>query len=239
MRFQVCAHRGASGSHPENTLAAFRAAAELGVERMEFDVRRTVDGGLVVIHDPTVDRTTNGSGPVCELTLCAIRSLDAGSHKGPAFAGERVPTLEEVLDVCPMIVNVNVYPGPRDLEALVDAVVETLVDRGRLRNAFIAAGAAVVRRVLQTEPRMRCCLLGEEAGRPDYPEISAEHGCYILQPSNRVVTEEFCERAHAYGQGVHPFYADDEPEMRRLIACGVDGILTNEPALLQQVLRDG
>jgi len=237
MRFQVCAHRGASGSHPENTVAAFVAAAELEVERVEFDVRRTADGALVIMHDPTVDRTTNGSGAVWTLTLSQVRDLDAGSHQGPQFAGERVPTLAEALAACPMLCNVHVYPGPEDLEATVDGVVEELSRAGRLESAFVAGDAAVVDRVAAVEPRLARCLLEWADDAEGYPQRSLDRGCMILQPWCGIVSEKLCDVAHSLGQTVHPFYADDEPEMERQIACGVDGILTNQPALLQRVLR--
>lgn len=230
-RFQVTAHRGASATHPENTLAAFAEASRLGVDRMEFDVRRTLDGGLFILHDPTIDRTTDGSGPILELTTCLVAGLDAGGWFAPRFRGQRVPTFTEALAACPMVCNVNLYPGPDDLEAIVDEVVAALADAGRLADSYIAASAAVVDRVARVEPRLERCLL-EWAGEHDYPERSADRGCRILQPSNRVVTPEFIARAHALGQEVHPFFADDEGEMRRLIDCGVDGILTNQPARL-------
>jgi glycerophosphoryl diester phosphodiesterase len=237
MPFQVCAHRGASGSHPENTVAALTAARELGVQRVEFDVRRTPDGGLVTMHDPTVDRTTNGSGPVWELTLAQIRSLDAGSNKGMQFAGEPVPTFAEALAACPMLCNIHVYPGPDDLEATVDGVVEELTQQGRLDSAFIAGEHDVLDRVAAVEPRLARCLLSW-ADSPDYARRSLDRGCLNLQPWFEIVTEAFCAEAHDLGQAVHPFYADEQAEMSRQIACGVDGILTNEPALLQRVARE-
>ncbi|HQK95867.1 MAG TPA: glycerophosphodiester phosphodiesterase family protein [Armatimonadota bacterium] len=237
MGFQVCAHRGASSSHPENTVAAFAAAAALGVERVEFDVRRTVDGALVIMHDPTVDRTTDGSGAVWELTLSQIRALDAGSHKGTQFIGERVPTLAEALSACPMLCNVHVYPGPDDLEATVDGVVEELLHSGRLESAFVAGDARVVDRVARVEPRLARCLLDWADDAESYPQRSLDRGCLNLQPWRGIVSEELCAVAHSLGQTVHPFYADDEAEMTRQIACGVDGILTNQPALLQRILR--
>ncbi|MDH7569578.1 MAG: glycerophosphodiester phosphodiesterase family protein, partial [Armatimonadota bacterium] len=92
----IVAHRGASGAAPENTLAAFRRALELGVPMLELDVHRSADGTIVVLHDATVDRTTDGSGAVAQMTLNEIRRLDAGVKKGPQFAGERIPTLAEV-----------------------------------------------------------------------------------------------------------------------------------------------
>ena len=94
----VAAHRGWSEKYPENTMLAYRKAAELGVDQIEIDVRITKDGELVIMHDERVDRTTNGTGKVDELTLAEIRALDAGSWKGEEFAGERVPTLAEFID---------------------------------------------------------------------------------------------------------------------------------------------
>src|SRR3990172_9877913 len=93
----VIAHRGASGSCPENTLAAFRRAAALGADMIELDVQLTRDGEVVVIHDWTLDRTTSGTGPVRACSLAELRRLDAGAWFDAAFAGERVPTLGEVL----------------------------------------------------------------------------------------------------------------------------------------------
>ena len=95
--FMVIAHRGASAYAPENTLAAFDLAIRMGVRHIEFDVHSSCDGHIVVIHDDTLDRTTNGSGPVSNHTLAPLRELDAGSWFGAAFAGERVPTFDDVL----------------------------------------------------------------------------------------------------------------------------------------------
>ncbi|MBQ2758084.1 MAG: hypothetical protein IJF31_06305 [Clostridia bacterium] len=93
----VAAHRGLSATYPENTMEAFRAAVEAGVDQVETDIRITADGALVLIHDATLDRTTNGTGLVCEHTLEELRALDAGSWKGAAFAGCKIPTLEEFI----------------------------------------------------------------------------------------------------------------------------------------------
>ena len=236
--FQVCAHRGASGTHPENTLAAFAEAVRLGVERVEFDVRRTKDGQLVICHDAKVDRTTNGQGHIWELTLAEIKALDAGGPFDPRFAGERMPTFAEALRACPMICNVHVYPGPEDLEAIVDETVAELVAQERLETAFIAGASEVVDRVAKVEPRLdRCWLSGQTEGR--YPEGAAERGCRILQPWYTHHSKDLVERAHTLGQQVHPFFADDAVRMREYIATGIDGLLTNQPALLQQVLAEG
>ncbi|MFN4179863.1 MAG: glycerophosphodiester phosphodiesterase, partial [Armatimonadota bacterium] len=98
-RPMVIAHRGFSGRYPENTLRSFREALNLSVDAIELDVRRTKDGILIVIHDETVDRTTDGKGHVRDLTWSEIQKLDAGSWKGSEFAGERIPKLEEALEL--------------------------------------------------------------------------------------------------------------------------------------------
>lgn len=95
----VAAHRGDCARYPENTIPAFRAALEAGVDQVETDVRVTKDGELVLIHDATVDRTTNGTGKVCDYTLAELRTLDAGSHKGEEFRGVQIPTLREFLEL--------------------------------------------------------------------------------------------------------------------------------------------
>lgn len=95
----VAAHRGWSAKYPENTMLAFRKALEIGVDQLETDVRITKDGELVLIHDPMVDRTTNGSGKVCEMTLAELKALDAGSWLSPEFAGQQIPTFLEFMDM--------------------------------------------------------------------------------------------------------------------------------------------
>lgn len=120
----MIAHRGASGSAPENTLAAFRRAAEVGASMIELDVQLCRDGHVVVMHDDTVDRTTDGHGVVAALDLARLKALDAGGWYGPAFAGERVPTLAEVLEGIAMPVNVELKPGGGD--ALAARVLDTV-----------------------------------------------------------------------------------------------------------------
>ena len=103
------AHRGASGSYPENTLLAFRKAVEIGADEIELDLHSTKDGHLVVMHDGTVDRTTDGTGAIGEMALTEIKALDAGGVFGGRFRGERVPTWEEVLDLVQGKVGLNVH----------------------------------------------------------------------------------------------------------------------------------
>jgi glycerophosphoryl diester phosphodiesterase len=105
----VAAHRGFSEKYPENTMAAFRAALEFDVDQIETDVRVTADGELVLIHDETAERTTDGKGKICEMTLAEVKKLDAGIKKAPEFAGERVPTLRELMELVRLMRRAQEY----------------------------------------------------------------------------------------------------------------------------------
>lgn len=235
----VVAHRGASGTFPENTARAFREAICLGVEMIEFDVRMSADGQLIVIHDETVDRTSNGSGRVAEMTLAEIETLDAGGWFAAEFAGERFLTLSQTLELMPpeMRLNVHVKASEVDREQLISKVVEELVRRERLGTAFVASDQASLILARQLEPRLEICNLSVNPPE-DYVRRSQAIGCRILQPGNAMTTAELVAEAHRFGMEVNPFYADDEQEMRRLIDCGVDGILTNFPQRLQALMQN-
>ena len=129
----VAAHRGFSEKYPENTMAAFRAALEFDVDQIETDVRVTADGELVLIHDETAERTTDGKGKICEMTLAEVKKLDAGIKKAPEFAGERVPTLRELMELakdCPMLtldIELKEYPT-EGREAIAFEVCDKVID---------------------------------------------------------------------------------------------------------------
>lgn len=147
-------HRGASGSAPENTMASFRRAKELGADAVECDVHLSSDGHLMVIHDSTLDRTTNGRGPVSALPMAELKALDAGSWYGPAFSGEPLPTLEELLEWSatglPVVIEVKWHP---DAMKVVEACIK-LVDRmhAQERVAFIAFDHRVALGIKQARP---------------------------------------------------------------------------------------
>ncbi len=105
----LCAHRGASETHPENTLPAFKEAIRVGAHMIEFDIQLSRDGELILMHDDSVDRTTNGKGLVSQLSLSELQTLDAGSHKGKQFAGTRIPTLVQALAVMPRNIWLNCH----------------------------------------------------------------------------------------------------------------------------------
>ena len=228
---RVCAHRGCSTSHPENTLPALRAAVALGCEQVEYDVRMSADGVAVLLHDETVDRTTSGSGFVWELSYAQLSALDASGGR-PDFAGVGIPTLEEVLEVVPPSVEMNVHinPGPTDCVALTRVVCAAMVRRGRLESSFVTGNEDVMDGVLACEPRVRRCM----GSRPS--AVHDRYRCYGIQPRNHLTDAALCLETHAAGRLVWPFYANEEEEMRRLVKAGVDGILTDVPEKLMEIL---
>lgn len=228
------AHRGASGRFPENTLKAFGAAIEAGAQMCELDVQLTSDGALVVIHDDTVDRTTDGRGPVRAMTLYELKRLDAGIRYGRDFKGERIPTLEEVIALADGRCGLNIEIKSAGVER---KVCEAIIAHRALSTAMVSSfdwdALAVVRHF---EPRVRVGLLGSR-----WParlvgaafEMSAE----AINPRSDIVTEDLCIAAHERNLSVYPWTVDEPHEMRRLIAFGVDGIMTNYPERLHELTK--
>jgi glycerophosphoryl diester phosphodiesterase len=234
------AHRGFSGIAPENTLAAVRAAIEAEASGCEFDVYACGDGTVVLMHDKTVDRTTDGTGRVTELTLAQLRQLDAGSWKDARYAGEPVPTLEEALRLlkgtgCLAVIEIK-------MEGISERVVRTVRDLGMVdQSAVIAFSQDVVREVRQLEPRLPCAWLcgedlqGTAAERADWlAERAAECGTDLLDLSYKMLTPELLAELKRRQLSVWTWTVDEAPVMRALRAWGVASITTNRPDILAE-----
>lgn len=153
----ICAYRGASNTHPENTCAAFREAIRLGAHMIEMDVCFTKDRHLVLMHDVTVDRTTNGRGAVSDLTLEDIKRLDAGSWKSGQFEGEKVPTLKETLHIMP--INIWLFLHLRGGGEIGERVAQTIVEQGRLHQAILGCDSeAPAAAALNVDAHITVCL---------------------------------------------------------------------------------
>ena len=224
----VIAHRGASGTCPENTLAAFRRAAELGAHMIELDVQLTRDGEVVVVHDWTLDRTTDGSGPVGAATLADIRRLDAGAWFNPRFAGERVPTLAEVLAGVTLPVNVELKPvGDDGLEARALAIVDAAAAAGRV--VFSSFDPHVLVRLRARAPGARIGVLWEGTRIEEAVRLAERVGARTLHVRKDVVTRTRVETARAAGLAVLAWTVNDPGESRQLEAAGIEGIFTDFP----------
>jgi glycerophosphoryl diester phosphodiesterase len=228
MRPLVIAHRGASGTRPENTLAAFRHAVALGADMIELDVQLTADGEVVVFHDDSLARTTDGHGTVRAHTLAELRRLDAGGWFDPAYRGERVPTLAAVLAEIPLPVNVELKPaGGEGLEARTLAVVETAGAMGRV--VFSSFTEAALLRLRRLASDATIAVLWERGG-PTRGLARAERvGARALHLRKDAATPHTLARLRAAGMAVRVWTVNDQAEIARLARAGVEGIFTDHP----------
>jgi len=237
------AHRGASKDAPENTLAAFRLGLEQGCDAFELDVQLTKDGQVMVCHDFTLKRTTGAEGRFIDMEAAAIRELDAGSWFGEQYRGEKVPFLTEVLELVPrgIMINVEIKMIPEYIGRIENAVISVLRETDRISDVVISTfdhPTAVAVKTL--EPKLRVGLLyGERLYRSDLYARSMPVPIFSLHPHYYQVNEETVAQAKANGLATYPWTVDDEAHMRRLIGLGVEGIITNVPGKLRQVLQEG
>ncbi|MDR7403829.1 MAG: glycerophosphodiester phosphodiesterase family protein, partial [Armatimonadota bacterium] len=197
---------------------------------IELDVRATSDGHLVVLHDADVSRTTDGAGAVAALTLAQLRRLDAGSWFGPAFAGERVPLLEEVLGWARGRLLVDVEVKAAGLE---DALVEVVRRTGTADQVLVSAFDPQI--LVRTRERAPDLPLGLLQVLPD-PDAAAALGVPVWLPAVAALTDGLLRRSRERGLRVIPWTAHTEADLRRAAALGVDGIIVNDPAWARRAL---
>jgi glycerophosphoryl diester phosphodiesterase len=254
----VIAHRGASGFAPENTLAAFETAMEMGASFIETDLQLSRDAHLVAIHDETLDRTTNGSGLVAAKTLDELRQLDAGAWfkgnttgetrphgepgKGSAwkasFAGERIPTIAEVLAFGKRRdagLYLELKPrGPSGVEHNLVGALRAADEI--LRTVVLSFDRTTLMHVRRLEPLLVTGYLCEKS--EGVAEQAVEVGARQLLPRADQITPELLAEAHRRDLKVVAWTVNDPAQMRALIAAGVDGIITNYPNELVKALAE-
>lgn len=237
----VLAHRGASAYTPENTLAAFRLAFEMGADGIELDVTLTRDRVPVVIHDDSVDRTTNGTGVVKRMTLTEVQRLDAGAWFDEKFRGEKIPALDQVLAEFGThgLINVelkSIFPRSDGIERAVAQVIERAHTAERvLISSF---NPLALYRIMKSEPRLPRGLiyspnLALYLRRAWLRPIARPNA---LHPPSSLIDSEFVAWARHQGYKINTWTVDDPNEMKRLIALGVDAIMTNKPDILREVV---
>lgn len=235
----ICAHRGANTLAPENTIPALVEAHRLGAAMIEFDVRLTKDRQLVLLHDWTVDRTSNGSGNITDLTFDEVRSLDFGAWKGEQFAGTPIPTLDEALAVLPRDVWLNVHCGaPKNFEIfeaeLGRAVAEKLVADGRENQAFIACSQKMAERISEKYPQILICNMERQTNGDDYIDSTIARRCAFIQLTGGHPTPERVARLKAAGVKINYFGSNDAAEIQTLFDLGVDFPLVDNLPLGQK-----
>lgn len=249
----VMAHQGGADLAPSNTMAAFRNAAQMGVDVLELDVHTTKDGVVVVIHDATVDRTTNGAGSVHNLTLSDLQKLDAGYQFSPdngqtfPFRGQGVtiPTLQEVLSAFPALrINIEIKQTDPPMEQAVAELIQQADAQNRV--LVVASNQNVIERFRALMPDVATGASESEVRGFFYAQTLRVSAFYrptadaLQVPENfgniQVLSPHFVQAAHAREVAVHAWTINDPEAMRRLLAMGVDGIITDRPDLALEVL---
>jgi glycerophosphoryl diester phosphodiesterase len=232
----VTSHAACKGHAPENTLAGIEAALRLGADAIEIDVHCTADRVPVLIHDETVDRTTDGSGNVHEMPLAVVRALDAGARQfAPKFAGERIPTLAEVLDLTRGKVLLQIEIKQQGIEReVVDAVRAAAAVGDCETHSFYPA---VVRAMREAEPRMAAALLtgGDRvADWDDFWGFALSLGAQGVSVYHSFATPERVRAAQRRGLTFMTWTVDDEKDIASVIDAGVDSICSNFPDLVRR-----
>jgi glycerophosphoryl diester phosphodiesterase len=240
----IFGHRGACAYAPENTMASFQLAADQGADAIELDAKLSADGQVVVIHDQSVERTTNGKGAVRSLNLADLKKLDAGTSFSDKFAGEPIPTLEEVFIALgkKVYINVELTNYSSGLDVLPDKVA-ALVKKHKLEDwvlfsSFFILNILRIRTLLPQTPAAILTLEGKEGkilrgnvGRLAAPEI--------IHPYKTDATEEFIQKQHDLRRRVHVWTVNEPAEMRRLFKANVDGIFTDDPITALKIKGEG
>lgn len=233
---QIQAHRGASAYAPENTLPAFQKALDMHADGIETDIHLTADGVFVICHDGELGRTSNGTGQIAALTLAELRQYDFGSWFSPAFAGTRIPTLEELLALVQNMEVINIEikglgrPGTNPEQALQQLIAQL--------DAFGCTGRTILSSfrhdwLLQAKtlaPQLRTGLLYDRAYSPDETlRLVREYQADAIHPSLRVLTPEIMETCREHGIAVNVWTVDEPDAIKKALEYHVTGIITNVP----------
>lgn len=230
----VCAHRGDKQYYPENTIPAFESAVRKGAQMIELDVKLTKDGKMVIMHDPTVNRTTNGTGAVAELTFDEIRSLDAGVKFDPKFAGTKVPTLEEALDCIPNNIWINVHCAASNAAM---PAAKLIAEKGKLHQAFLATSLKAGLQARETVPGIQICNMSRYPDVSRYARETIENKCQFIQLTIPCSAAD-AKAMHDAGVKINYFYANDPKAFKKQRSEGVDFPLTDKLDMMLELFRN-
>ena len=238
---KIFAHKGASGYAPENTLIAIKKAIEMKVDGIEIDIQLTRDGRIVLMHDWKVDRTTTGRGYVYELDFDYIRTLDAGQWFTKDFIGEVVPTLEEVLDILPqdMMLNIEIKDTARHHSKIEEKLLEVLKKYpDKFENIIVSSfHHDKIKKLQVLEPKLKLALLTDS----EFIEIEkylSNNGLssYSYHPEINLISKEDVEKLHDKGVKIFVWTVNKEEDLNYLVKLGVDGVITNYPDIMKELL---
>ena len=231
---RLCAHRGFSTIAPENGMAAFGAAVALGASEIEFDLWWTKDGEIVCIHDPTLERVSDGKGRVYEHTYAELASLDFGAKNGPHFKGTRIAKFSEILEKFSrrVIMNIHVKDVGRAWdEGLITKVVRLIDAHGARRHVyFMATCSPLQEQLARLAPDSPRCMGNQDDNKrhPDIVDRAIAHKCRIVQLIKPYFDQALIDKAKAAGLRVNVYWSDDPAEAKKFLDMGIDTILTND-----------
>jgi glycerophosphoryl diester phosphodiesterase len=236
----IIAHRGYRSKYPENTLASFEAALDAGAQMIELDVRMSRDRKLVVIHDATVDRATDGKGPVKDHTLEVLKELDAGCWFHPRFKGERVPGLDEVLDrfhdrtLINIEIKADTYEAHSPPDAIEKQVVELVCRKNLLDSVLISSfEQRILKNIKKMEKAPPLALLSRDPGDRDNVGLCKSLRTFSWHPRCNELKKEQVKRMHEAGIKVFPYNVDTLEELQKMTQMEVDGVIVSDPLLVR------
>lgn len=224
----ICAHRGASATHPENTMAAFKEAIRLGAHMIEFDVRQTKDGELVVIHDSSLDEHTNGTGKVADRTLAEIQTVDAGSWKHSTFSEEKIPTFTEVLKIMPQNIWLNIHVKADSID--VSKIVKTITRENRLHQSVLACKKDVALTAKEIDDRLLICNMDRAGSTVEYVNNTIAMDADFIQLTTRAdsVLSTIIPQLKQHHIKINYYGVDSEEKLQKLFDAGVHFPLVND-----------
>ena len=238
---KVIAHRGGAARVPENTLAAFRWAAEQGCQWMELDISLLGDGTPVIIHDQTLERTTDGQGALADLSAADLEGIDAGAWFGADFAGARIPTLRQLLQLCAELglgANLELKPDETNAAALVEATARVLEEEGLVAGPWLFSSFDHHALALMAErlPQVPRGLLYEGI-EGDWRAKARAMGTVSLHLDQELIDPAFIAEARAEGLEVFVYTLNDAERAQMLFSAGLSGLFTDDPLLFDPAWR--
>jgi len=234
----IIGHRGYHAKYPENTLASFEAAIQAGATMIELDVMLSRDRKMVVIHDATLDRSTNGKGAVADFTLAELKQLDAGSWFDAQFADQQIPELSEVLDLVNGRAYVNIeikstaYEPGHPVDAIEKQVVDLLRQKCLQGTGMISSfDVNILEQIAFMKEPPATAFISKKPATKKTVHMCTRLNVFSWHPDHRVVTRRQVEQMHAAGIRVFPYKVDSLEDFAKMREMQIDGVITNDPEL--------
>ncbi len=232
----VTAHRGASGLAPENTLSSMKAAMENNADFSELDAQETADGVIIVLHDDGLKRTAGAEKNIWEMNYDELKNYEVGSWYDKQFDGEKIPTLQEVIDLVKGKMKINIELKMNGHEKMLAEKVVKIIDQNNFADQCIVTSFNYdeIKKVRKINKDIKVGYIFSKM--PEDIDVFTAN-CDLLSVNKKLVDENFVKKAHENGKAVHVWTVNETEDMERLIALGVESIITNYPNKLNDVLN--